>query len=830
MGPDYYGNRFSGYSVRLVHDVSAVDVTKSTTENTWTLTMPAGAVMLSVEYLPDPVSYKDAAVDATTHEVTFTDETCEDYTVVTDSDEAFEDGKWYVVNGNVTVESRITVTGTANIILCDGAEMTSAGITVSEGGTLNIYAQTADTGKLIVTGPGNNNAVTGDFTVNGGTVEITGGANRTAVYGDVTVNGGTVTVNGGNASSGGCGIGVYGNVTVNGGTITVNGGSFTGIGTNSGGKAVNGNVTVTGGTLTAIGGNGAFVGRAVTGTITGSAKESANGTAWTAVLGTSSEKRYVKVTAPHTHNFTYSADGATLTATCTAEGCGLTDNKATLSISASDATYDANTHGATPDSAAGEAAGLPAPTIKYTGCGTTTYDSETAPTNAGTYKASITLGKGTAAKIASVDYEIAKANPTYTVPTGLTATYGDTLSSVTLPTGWTWASGSQSVGNAGTKTFKANFAPADTANYNTVSNVNVTVTVGKAAGSTAVISTDTMSYTSESIYIEGVAGHEYIIVRKGTAVTDSDWNNAVLPNADNDNWVLFNNLNAATEYEIYTRTAETDNTFVSAAVKANVYTTLSCIGLDYDSTLVGATITVEPEPETEGLTYKWYQTEVTDDDEGALHYALAEIVGAAGASYTFRAEDNGKYITAKIFAGDSEVGDIMTAEPVALSATVIFDSKGGSKVESATDLAYQAKLTRPADPTRKDYAFDGWFWDEEYETPWDFENEVITWSEYTLYAKWTPNDYAITSVTGLSGANDKQWAKGAKDGVVITVKVSGDDNSFEHFIGVKLDGKDLVKDVDYTVKKGSTIVTLNPETLEKLSVGDHTVTVLFDNG
>ncbi|MBQ9510934.1 MAG: hypothetical protein IJR55_04515, partial [Clostridia bacterium] len=40
----------------------------------------------------------------------------------------------------------------------------------------------------------------------------------------------------------------------------------------------------------------------------------------------------------------------------------------------------------------------------------------------------------------------------------------------------------------------------------------------------------------------------------------------------------------------------------------------------------------------------------------------------------------------------------------------------------------------------------------------------------------------------------------------------------------------LVKDVDYTVEKGSTIVTLNPETFEKLSVGEHTVTVIFDNG
>ena len=79
---------------------------------------------------------------------------------------------------------------------------------------------------------------------------------------------------------------------------------------------------------------------------------------------------------------------------------------------------------------------------------------------------------------------IGKADPTATAPTGLTATYGQTLADVTLtnPAGnmagtWTWANSSTSVGNVGSNTFKANFTPNDTANYNSKSNVDVTVTV-----------------------------------------------------------------------------------------------------------------------------------------------------------------------------------------------------------------------------------------------------------------------------------------------------------------------------------------------------------------
>ena len=433
-------------------------------------------------------------------------------------------------------------------------------------------------------------------------------------------------------------------------------------------------------------------------------------------------------------------------------------------------------------------------------------------------------------EIKCVEANISKATPTYVTPKGLTATYGDTLSTVALPTGWAWANNTQSVGNVGIKTFKANFTPFDTNNYNTVSNIDVTVKVSKTAGQDASVSTDTMTYNSDSIYIEGVAGQEYIIVPKGTVIIDADWGNSILPDPERDNWVFFDDLKAATEYEIYTRTVETETSNPGTAKKVDVYTTLSCIGLDYDSTLVGATVKVVPEPETEGLTYKWYQDVATEDGEGAIHHDLTEIAGATGDTYTFRTEDIGKGITVKIFSGTSEVGEVEIEGPVTLTATVIFDSMGGSDVEFVTGIKYQSKLTKPADPVRKGYAFDGWFYEEEYITPFDFGKDVIVWSETTLYAKWTQNNYAITSVTGLSGKGKDQWTKGTKDGVVITVKLSENDDSFDHFVGVKLDGKDLIKDVDYTVKKGSTIVTLTPATLEKLTVGEHTVTVLFDNG
>ena len=63
---------------------------------------------------------------------------------------------------------------------------------------------------------------------------------------------------------------------------------------------------------------------------------------------------------------------------------------------------------------------------------------------------------------------IAKADPSYTVPTGITAQVGKPLSTVTLPEGWAWKDESTIPQTEGTQTYPAIFTPDDTDNYNTV--------------------------------------------------------------------------------------------------------------------------------------------------------------------------------------------------------------------------------------------------------------------------------------------------------------------------------------------------------------------------
>jgi surface protein len=78
-------------------------------------------------------------------------------------------------------------------------------------------------------------------------------------------------------------------------------------------------------------------------------------------------------------------------------------------------------------------------------------------------------------------FQIAKADPSYTAPTGIVAVVGQTLADVTLPEGFSWQDdAATSVGAAGTHTFKATYTPSDTANYNVVRDIEVSVTVSAA--------------------------------------------------------------------------------------------------------------------------------------------------------------------------------------------------------------------------------------------------------------------------------------------------------------------------------------------------------------
>ena len=101
------------------------------------------------------------------------------------------------------------------------------------------------------------------------------------------------------------------------------------------------------------------------------------------------------------------------------------------------------------------------------------------PSGAGTWfvKASVPPTEGHAGLEDVQEFHILKAEPPYTLSTGLTALYGSTLGSLSLGEGFSWKLPDQRVGSVGQKNFAALFTPEDTQNYLTLENLSIPVLV-----------------------------------------------------------------------------------------------------------------------------------------------------------------------------------------------------------------------------------------------------------------------------------------------------------------------------------------------------------------
>ncbi|MBR0470286.1 MAG: hypothetical protein IJJ55_03605, partial [Clostridia bacterium] len=132
-------------------------------------------------------------------------------------------------------------------------------------------------------------------------------------------------------------------------------------------------------------------------------------------------------TASHTHNFTYSANGATITAVCTNAGCSLTGGKISFTLAAPGANlvYDGTAKKATLEGAEAfsAATGISVSSnnivYNYTPFGGTNQGVVTETKNAGQYQALYTLQTTTLPKpFVGIDFTINKAD---SVPANVTA-------------------------------------------------------------------------------------------------------------------------------------------------------------------------------------------------------------------------------------------------------------------------------------------------------------------------------------------------------------------------------------------------------------------------
>lgn len=181
-------------------------------------------------------------------------QTCTEYTTVAADTITWSNG-WYVVTGTVTLDDRVEVSGSVNLILADGAELNATkGIGVTYDNSLTIYGQSGGTGKLTA-----ETYQVYDSAAIGGTDDEDQNRDLCA-HGDITINGGDITATGASAGIGGgeSATGTSGTITINGGTVKATGGSdAAGIGGGYANTTNGGAIIINGGKVTATGGLGA---------------------------------------------------------------------------------------------------------------------------------------------------------------------------------------------------------------------------------------------------------------------------------------------------------------------------------------------------------------------------------------------------------------------------------------------------------------------------------------------------------------------------------------------------------------------------------------------
>ena len=186
----------------------------------------------------EAVGYVEYSWDEATSTLSLETKTVMEYTEVTAETTTWEDGTWYVVKDNVTINSRVTVNGSVNLILADGCSLSTNGITVEPGNTLTIYGQSHSTGRL-------SSVATDNFYAG------IGGGKVGSSCGTVVIHGGVVMAQGGPSTAagiGGAGAGASYSSTKpagNGGDVTIYNGTVTAVGTyysmgNSSGAGIGG--------------------------------------------------------------------------------------------------------------------------------------------------------------------------------------------------------------------------------------------------------------------------------------------------------------------------------------------------------------------------------------------------------------------------------------------------------------------------------------------------------------------------------------------------------------------------------------------------------------
>ena len=356
-------------------------------------------------------------------------------------------------------------------------------------------------------------------------------------------------------------------------------------------------------------------------------------------------------------------------------------------------------------------------------------------------------GKGKYSGELFYHFRILQADPAFEAPSGLAATYGQTLADVALPGGFSWQEdASTPVGGVGGNAFRVVYTPADARNYKTVRDIPVTVTVSPAKVADPTL--ESMAFNGTDQIVELPSSDLF------TAIDNSPKRNA-------GRYEIAFKLNDKTSY-VWLSTGASDDLAVS-----------------YDITPAKPTdISVDPIPQQ-----KWTGSEV----KPTTTLRIGENALQEGVDYILDYKNNTNEGTGIAIArsmgnisGDIEIPFtiVKTEEPSPTpdpapqpqQYNIIYHLDGGVNAATNPTIYTIGTSIALANPAKKGFEFQGWFTDEEFknqvtEIPAESKGTIDLWAKWSkLTTQPFPDvDYTSWYAPGVEFVQEKGLMKGYDD-------------------------------------------------------------------
>lgn len=228
----------------------------------------------------------------------------------------------------------------------------------------------------------------------------------------------------------------------------------------------------------------------------------------------------------------------------------------------------------------------------------------------------------------------------------------------------------------------------------------------------------------------------------------------------------------------------------SACTTANTYTKMPANNINLYAKWTGIYYTVTFSVDSNKATSAapasqnvFYQTYATDPGNPTPK-----------AGYTFTGWYKSGSTTAWDFENNKVTANMtLTAQLTLNSYIVTFESNGGTSI-SSQNVSHGGKVTKPSDPTRSGYVFEGWFSDPGFASSWNFTSNTVT-ANTNLYAKWTAK-LATPNVT-VSGQKIS-WSK-ITNAEYYRIYVGGVQKTVVDTLNYTFAKEDLTTDISVTV-------------------------------